>query len=154
MKERMRVALLLSAAALVHGNTLHNGFAQDDEIYILQNHALTGHALRELFAPNYFSHVFRPDPALFRPGPACKRICGSLSSNLGFRRFFQIIARISLHPTISHSSLVWTEKEIRWNGSGLQVAAPSTTERDNRETVAGSRLDNQSAERSCQTGAV
>ena len=60
MKERMRVALLLSAAALVHGNTLHNGFAQDDEIYILQNHAVTGHALRELFAPNYFSHVFRP----------------------------------------------------------------------------------------------
>jgi len=30
--------------------------------------------------------------------------------------------------TISHSSLVWTEKEIRWNE--LQVAAPSTTERE------------------------
>ncbi len=60
MKERMRLALLLSAAALVYGNTLQNGFAQDDEIYILQNHAVTGHALRELFAPNYFSHVFRP----------------------------------------------------------------------------------------------
>jgi hypothetical protein len=32
--------------------------------------------------------------------------------------------------TISHSSLVWTEKEIRWNGSELQVAAPSKTERE------------------------
>ncbi len=27
---------------------------------ILQNHAVTRRALRELFAPNYFSHVFRP----------------------------------------------------------------------------------------------
>jgi hypothetical protein len=31
--------------------------------------------------------------------------------------------------TISNSSLVWTEKEIRWSGGELQVAVPSTPER-------------------------
>jgi hypothetical protein len=31
--------------------------------------------------------------------------------------------------TISNSSLVWTEKEIRWSGGELQVAVPSTSER-------------------------
>jgi Tfp pilus assembly protein PilF len=60
MKERTRLALLLAAAILVYGNTLVNDFAQDDDIYILQNHAVTAHSFRELSAPNYFSHVFRP----------------------------------------------------------------------------------------------
>jgi len=60
MREQFRIALLVTAAALVYANTLFNGFAQDDEIYILQNHAVTTFVFRELFAPNYFSHVFRP----------------------------------------------------------------------------------------------
>jgi len=60
MKERTRFALLLTAAVAVYANTLVNGFAQDDDIYILENHAVTAHALRELFLPNYFSHIFRP----------------------------------------------------------------------------------------------
>ena len=60
MRERIRLALLLIASAVVYGNTLVNSFAQDDDIYILQNHAVTSHSLRELATPNYFSHVFRP----------------------------------------------------------------------------------------------
>jgi len=54
------MGFLVTAAALVYANTLFNGFAQDDEIYILQNHAVTTFAFRELLAPNYFSRVFRP----------------------------------------------------------------------------------------------
>jgi Tfp pilus assembly protein PilF len=60
MKERTRLGLLLTAAVVVYANCLLNGFAQDDDIYILENHAVTAHSLRQLFLPNYFSHVFRP----------------------------------------------------------------------------------------------
>ena len=56
----MPFALLLTAAIVVYANSLANGFAQDDDIYIFENHAVTAHSLRELFLPNYFSHVFRP----------------------------------------------------------------------------------------------
>jgi hypothetical protein len=37
--------------------------------------------------------------------------------------------RVKYVATISDSSLVWTEKEIRWMGGELQVAAPSIPER-------------------------
>jgi Tfp pilus assembly protein PilF len=60
MKERMRLALLFTVAVVAYANSVVNGFAQDDNIYVLENHAVTAHSLRELFLPNYFSHVFRP----------------------------------------------------------------------------------------------
>ena len=37
--------------------------------------------------------------------------------------------RVKYVATIDNSSLVWTEKEIRWIGGELQVAVPSTPER-------------------------
>jgi len=60
MNAPLRHGLLLLASTMVYSNTLANGFAQDDDIYILQNHAVTAYSFTELFSPNYFSHVFRP----------------------------------------------------------------------------------------------
>src|SRR5215467_559254 len=60
MHERSRVRFLIAIVAIVYGNTLANGFAQDDQIYIFENHAVTAHSARELFLPNVLSHVFRP----------------------------------------------------------------------------------------------
>jgi protein O-mannosyl-transferase len=60
MKELPRLGLLMAAVAIAYGNTLLNDFAQDDQIYILENHAVTAHSLHELIQPNYFSRVFRP----------------------------------------------------------------------------------------------
>jgi protein O-mannosyl-transferase len=60
MHERSRIGFLIAMVAVVYGNTLFNGFAQDDQIYIFENHAVTAHSARELFLPNALSHVFRP----------------------------------------------------------------------------------------------
>src|SRR5262249_16427365 len=60
MQERLRIAFLIAIVTVVYGNTLLNGFAQDDQIYIFENHAVTAHAAREIFLPNALSHVFRP----------------------------------------------------------------------------------------------
>jgi len=60
MQERLRIAFLIAIVTVVYGNTLLNGFAQDDQIYIFENHAVTAHAAREIFLPNTLSHVFRP----------------------------------------------------------------------------------------------
>lgn len=60
MQERSRVGFLIAIVAVVYGNTLANGFAQDDQIYIFENHAVTAHSVRELFLPNALSHVLRP----------------------------------------------------------------------------------------------
>jgi Tfp pilus assembly protein PilF len=60
MQERLRVGFLIAIVAAVYGNTLFNGFAQDDRIYILENHAVTAHSAREILLPNALSHVFRP----------------------------------------------------------------------------------------------
>jgi protein O-mannosyl-transferase len=60
MLERLRIGFLIAIVTVVYGNTLLNGFAQDDQIYIFENHAVTAHAAREIFLPNTLSHVFRP----------------------------------------------------------------------------------------------
>src|SRR5262249_51026751 len=60
MQERLRIGFLIAIVTVVYGNTLLNGFAQDDQIYIFENHGVTAHAAREIFLPNTLSHVFRP----------------------------------------------------------------------------------------------
>jgi tetratricopeptide (TPR) repeat protein len=54
------VGLLLAVAAIAYGNTLWNGFAGDDDFYILHNPHVTDLSLRELFQANQASNVFRP----------------------------------------------------------------------------------------------
>jgi len=56
----MRVALLLTLAILVYGNTLQNSFTMDDFQYIVRNPTVTNPSVRELFEPNKDTNVFRP----------------------------------------------------------------------------------------------
>jgi protein O-mannosyl-transferase len=58
--ERLRIALLLSVAALVYANTLPNDFTLDDYLYIFENPAVTGLSLKGLFAATKAANVFRP----------------------------------------------------------------------------------------------
>ena len=60
MRQRIFIALLLSAVALSYANTLANQFAMDDELYILRNPQVTTPSLHLLFSPNAVSTVFRP----------------------------------------------------------------------------------------------
>jgi hypothetical protein len=60
MKESWRIGLLLAVVALVYGNTLRNEFTMDDGIYVLRNAQVTHASVRELFAANKSSNVFRP----------------------------------------------------------------------------------------------
>jgi protein O-mannosyl-transferase len=59
MKGRIRVGLLLAAAALAYANSLPNGFSFDDNFYILHNQAVTTASLPGLFRPTG-NNVFRP----------------------------------------------------------------------------------------------
>jgi protein O-mannosyl-transferase len=59
-REQLYVVLLLSLVVVAYGNALANGFAQDDELYIFNNHAVTAPSFKSLLAPNQFSSVFRP----------------------------------------------------------------------------------------------
>jgi Tfp pilus assembly protein PilF len=60
MKERFRLGLLLAAVVLVNANTLRNAFTMDDDLYIVRNPQVTELSVRELFAPDKFTNVFRP----------------------------------------------------------------------------------------------
>lgn len=60
MSRSTRVALLLSVSVLVYLNTLVNGFALDDGLYVLRNPAVTHFSVPALFEPNKDSNVFRP----------------------------------------------------------------------------------------------
>ncbi len=60
MSERKRVALLLTVAMLVYGNTLLNSFTMDDLLYIVRNPTVTNLSVGRLFEPNKASNVFRP----------------------------------------------------------------------------------------------
>src|SRR3974390_2806264 len=60
MGERTRIAILLVLAALIYGNTLTNGFALDDGIYVVRNSAVTHFSVPAIFQPNKDSNVFRP----------------------------------------------------------------------------------------------
>jgi Tfp pilus assembly protein PilF len=60
MKDSLRIGLLLAVVALIYGNTLRNEFTMDDGIYVLRNPQVTQASVREFFAPNKFSNVFRP----------------------------------------------------------------------------------------------
>jgi protein O-mannosyl-transferase len=60
MTERTRLGLLLSVAMLVYANTLVNGFAFDDGVYIFRNQAVTDPSIQALFAPTKFNNVVRP----------------------------------------------------------------------------------------------
>jgi protein O-mannosyl-transferase len=60
MSHSLRTGLLLAVVALVYGNTLRNEFTMDDGIYVLHNSQVTHASVRELFAANKSSNVFRP----------------------------------------------------------------------------------------------
>jgi len=60
MSERTRVALLLSVSILVYVNTLVNGFALDDGLYITRNPAVTHFSIQAIFEPHKEANVFRP----------------------------------------------------------------------------------------------
>lgn len=59
-REQIFFVLLLAAVILAYGTTLANGFAQDDQLYILRNRAVTAPSLKALFTPNEATSVFRP----------------------------------------------------------------------------------------------
>lgn len=60
MSDRIRVALLLTVAILVYGNTLQNGFTLDDDAFVLNNPAVTSFSVKSLFKPTAHNNVFRP----------------------------------------------------------------------------------------------
>lgn len=60
MSERLRIATLLGLTTLVYGNTLVNGFALDDYLYIFYNPAVTSPSIKGLFAATRDFNVFRP----------------------------------------------------------------------------------------------
>ena len=60
MNERIRVALLSAAVIVVYANSLLNGFAYDDDLYILHNPAVTHSSVRGLLQVHLPSNVFRP----------------------------------------------------------------------------------------------
>ncbi|HWY09291.1 MAG TPA: tetratricopeptide repeat protein [Candidatus Acidoferrales bacterium] len=60
MNERLRIATLLGLTTVVYGNTLLNGFALDDYLYIFNNPAVTSPSVRGLFAATKDFNVFRP----------------------------------------------------------------------------------------------
>jgi protein O-mannosyl-transferase len=60
MKKWKAIALLCGITAILYANTLANGFAMDDDLYIFQNRAVRVPDLRGFFQPNSFSDVFRP----------------------------------------------------------------------------------------------
>jgi Tfp pilus assembly protein PilF len=60
MKESLRVGLLLAAVVLIYGNTMRNEFTMDDGLYVVNNPQVTDLSVRELFAPNKISNVYRP----------------------------------------------------------------------------------------------
>lgn len=60
MKDRLRIGLLLAAAAVIYGNILPNQFVLDDELYIARNAQVVDPSFHALFTPNIVSTVFRP----------------------------------------------------------------------------------------------
>ena len=58
--ERLRIAMLVAVVVLVYGDALLNQFTLDDGLYIMRNPQVTHVSLRELFAPNKITNVFRP----------------------------------------------------------------------------------------------
>jgi hypothetical protein len=78
----------------------------------------------------------RVELSLLEWSPDSQRLAGVVTIAPDGRILDRDLVEISLAPlrvkyvaTISDSSLVWTEKEIRWMGGELQVAAPSIPER-------------------------
>ena len=55
-----RIAMLVAVVVLVYGDALLNQFTLDDGLYIMRNPQVTHVSLRELFAPNKITNVFRP----------------------------------------------------------------------------------------------
>jgi protein O-mannosyl-transferase len=60
MKKWVAIALLAGVTVVIYANTLANGFAMDDGLYIFENSKVTEPTLRGLFQPHPFSNVFRP----------------------------------------------------------------------------------------------
>lgn len=60
MSERVRLALLCAICLLAYGNTLANGFALDDSLYITRNSAVTHFSIPAVFKPHNDANVFRP----------------------------------------------------------------------------------------------
>ena len=60
MKDRLLIAILLAAAALVYANTLRNQFTMDDGLYVLGNPQITQPSLQSLFSENKIASIYRP----------------------------------------------------------------------------------------------
>lgn len=60
MKRWVAIALLAGVTVAVYANTLANGFAMDDDLYIFQNAAVRVPSLAGFFRANENSNVFRP----------------------------------------------------------------------------------------------
>jgi len=60
MKVRWQITLLLLISTLVYTNSLFNGFAMDDHLYIQRNPQVAKPSLSGLFRPNPISNVYRP----------------------------------------------------------------------------------------------
>jgi protein O-mannosyl-transferase len=60
MKKWVAIALLAGVTVVIYANTLFNGFAGDDGLYIFQNRAVRVPSLPEFFRANENSNVFRP----------------------------------------------------------------------------------------------
>ena len=58
--ERLRVMLILGLTLVAYGNSLVNGFAFDDNLYILSNDQVTRPSLTGFFEVTKFNNVFRP----------------------------------------------------------------------------------------------
>jgi hypothetical protein len=78
----------------------------------------------------------RVELSMLEWSPDSRHLAGVVTLAPDGRILDRDLVEISLAPrsvkyvaTISDSSLVWTEKEIRWMGGELQVAVPSTPER-------------------------
>jgi tetratricopeptide (TPR) repeat protein len=60
MIRHLKLLILVTTAMLVYVNSVRNGFAMDDDLYIFRNAQVTNHSVKELFQPNKYTGVFRP----------------------------------------------------------------------------------------------
>lgn len=74
--------------------------------------------------------------SVFQWSPDSQRLAGELGVSPDKRGWDRDLVEITIAPagvryiaTIRNSSLVWTERQVRWNGGGLQLSARSTSDR-------------------------
>jgi len=92
ISERLRVVLLLGVTLAVYANALLNGFAFDDNLYILSDPRVTNPSLGGLFAATKYANVFRP--ATFGSFALDWAIAGS-------HAFFYHLVNVLLHAGVT-----------------------------------------------------